>query len=115
VGREGRDGDAAVVEITRFPEFPDETPEGALVAVLGVPGDPNTEVAKILVREQITEEHPEGAVREAEAMAAKLARVPLEGRVDLRNVPLPTIDPEDARDHDDAVWVGNGEGYRVWV
>jgi ribonuclease R len=114
--REGRDGDAAVVEITRFPEFPEETPEGALLAVLGVPGDPNAEVAKILVREQITEEHPEGAVREAEALAAKLARVPLEGRVDLRNVPLPTIDPEDARDHDDAVWVErNGDGYRVWV
>jgi ribonuclease R len=114
--REGRDGDAAVVEITRFPELPDEAPEAALVAVLGVPGDPNTEVAKILVREQITEEHPDGAVHEAEAMAAKLARVSLEGRVDLRNVPLPTIDPEDARDHDDAVWVERiSDGYRVWV
>jgi ribonuclease R len=46
----GRDGDAAVVSITRFPELVDETPEAELVAVLGVPGDPNAEVAKILVR-----------------------------------------------------------------
>jgi ribonuclease R len=114
--RTGRDGDAAVVSITRFPKFADENSEGELVAVLGVPGDPNVEVEKILVREQIDEEHPEGAVREAEAMAQKLQRSSLEGRVDLRNVPLPTIDPEDARDHDDAVWVERvGEGYRAWV
>ena len=29
-----------------------------------------------------------------------------EGRTDLRSIPLVTIDPEDARDHDDAVWAG---------
>ncbi len=114
--REGKDGEAAVVAITRFPKYADENPEGELVAVLGLPGDPNAEVAKILVREQIVEEHPEGAVREAEAMAARVHHLSLEGRVDLRDVPLPTIDPEDARDHDDAVWVErNGDGYRVWV
>jgi len=114
--REGKDGEAAVVTITRFPKFADENAEGELVAVLGLPGDPNAEVAKILVREQIVEDHPEGAVREAEAMAARVHRLSMEGRTDLREVPLPTIDPEDARDHDDAVWVErNGEGYRAWI
>lgn len=113
---EGRDGDAAVVRIRRFPSVVDENPEGELVAVLGVPGDPNAEVEKILVREQIVEAHPEAAVREAETMAARVRRSSAQGRVDLRSVPLPTIDPEDARDHDDAVWVSrNGSGYRVWV
>lgn len=113
---EGEDGDAAVAQITRFPELTEENPEGELVAVLGTPGDPNVEVAKILVREQIVEEHPEKSIREAETMAARLLRAPSEGRVDLREVPLPTIDPEDARDHDDAVWVERqGEGYRAWI
>jgi ribonuclease R len=112
----GKDGDAAVVAITRFPEQPGENPEGELVAVLGVPGDPNAEVAKILVREQIQEQHPEGALNEAEAMAARLGRTPPESRIDLREIPLPTIDPEDARDHDDAVWVErHGDGYRAWI
>jgi len=112
----GNDGDAAVVEITRFPEFGDENPEGELITVLGTPGDPNVEVAKILIREQVSEQHPEGAIREAEAMAAQLLPLKLEGRVDLRAVPLPTIDPEDARDHDDAVWVEKqGEGFRAWI
>jgi ribonuclease R len=113
---DGHDGDAAVASITRFPELGDETPEGELVAVLGVPGDPNAEVAKILVREQIVEAHPDAAVREAEALAARLGPLGLAGRVNLRGVPLPTIDPEDARDHDDAVWVQrHGEGYQLWV
>ena len=42
-----------------------------------------------------------------EAKAAKPVEV--KGRTDLRNVPLVTIDPEDARDHDDAVWAGPDE------
>src|SRR5678815_2688500 len=112
----GKDGEAAVVAITRFPDYANENPEGELVAVLGVPGDPNAEVAKILVREQITEDHPDAALREAEAMAARIGALPLANRKDLRQVPLPTIDPEDARDHDDAIWVEkHGEGYRAWI
>jgi ribonuclease R len=110
------DGAAAVVTITRFPEESNETPEGELIDVLGVPGDPNVEVKKILVREQVDEQHPDAAVREAEAMAARLARARPEGRRDLRGVPLPTIDPEDARDHDDAIWVDKvADGYRAYV
>ncbi len=112
----GQDGDAAVAEISKFPEFPDENPEGDLITVLGAPGDPAVEVAKILIREQVTEQHPEAAIREAEAMAVRLLPLNLEGRVDLRSVPLPTIDPEDARDHDDAVWVEkSGDGFRAWI
>ncbi len=43
----------------------------------------------------------------AESGDARTAR-PIDGRVDLRNVPLLTIDPVDARDHDDAVYAGAG-------
>jgi ribonuclease R len=112
----GRDGEAAVVLITRFPNSSDENAEGEILSVLGAPGDPNVEVAKILLREGIEESHPEAAVREAEALSAKTLRSISEGRRDLRAVPLPTIDPEDARDHDDAIWVErNGEGYRAYV
>ncbi len=112
----GQNGEAAVVSITRFPDSPDENAEAELVAVLGAPGDPNAEVAKILVREQIVEAHPDDALREAEALAARLGPLRTENRVDLRGVPLPTIDPEDARDHDDAIWVErHGTGYQVWV
>jgi ribonuclease R len=116
-GREGRDGDAAVATITRFPETPDENPEGELEAVLGSPGDPNVEVAKILVREGIEEEHPPDAVAEAKAFGDEVSPEVLAGREDLTGIPLPTIDPEDARDHDDAVWVVRREdgSYKAWI
>jgi ribonuclease R len=114
---EGEDGAAAVAEITRFPESPDENPEGKLTAVLGVPGDPNVEVAKILLREGIDESHPPDAVSEAQAYGDEVDPAVLAEREDLTGVPLPTIDPEDARDHDDAVWVTRDEhgAYRAWI
>lgn len=111
-----RDGDAAVIDITRFPLFADELCEGRVVQVLGPQGDPQTEVLKILVREQVVEEHAPKTLENAKEMAEKLRTVELGHRRDLRRVPLPTIDPEDARDHDDAVWVErNGRGYRAYV
>lgn len=114
---EGEDGQAAVARITRHPELPRETPEGELEVVLGTPGDPQVEVAKILAREAIEEAHPPEAVREAESFGKEVLPEAYAGREDLRHLPLPTIDPEDARDHDDAVW---GERrpdgtYKVWI
>jgi len=116
-GNSGKDGDAVVITITRFPVLPDENPEGRLEAVLGTPGELNVEVAKIIVTEQIQELHSEEANREAEAYGTEVPAEMLEGREDLTAIPLPTIDPEDARDHDDAVWVErtpNG-GYRAYI
>jgi ribonuclease R len=113
----GNDGDACVIEITRFPERPDENPEGKLLAALGPPGTPEVETAKILIREGIEEAHPPEAVAEAEAFGPEVSQAALAGREDLTHLPLPTIDPEDARDHDDAVWAVRGDdgGYTVWI
>lgn len=48
----------------------------------------------------IPHEFPESVLREAD----NAQPVSLDGRVDLRDTPLITIDPVDARDHDDAIW-----------
>ncbi len=116
-GNSGQDGDAAVVALTRFPEFPEENAEGKLVAVLGKPGEIHVEIAKVLVSRQIAEVHSPEAFAEADAFGASVPAAMLEGREDLTHLPLPTIDPEDARDHDDAVWVERteGGGYRAYV
>ena len=50
----------------------------------------------------IPTEFPKDALDEAERAKPADPR----GRTDLRKIPLVTIDPEDARDHDDAVWAG---------
>ncbi len=114
---EGREGQLAVVLIERFPESPDENPEGKVLEVLGEPGDPEVEVRKILLVHGVEEEHTPEAVREAETYGAAVAPDALSGREDLTHLPLPTIDPADARDHDDAVWAERLDegGYRVWV
>jgi ribonuclease R len=115
-GNSGKDGDAAVVSIARYPELFDENPVGRMEAVLGKPGEIGVEVAKVLVREQVEEVHSPEAFAEAEAYGLEVPEEMLEGREDLTHVPLPTIDPEDARDHDDAVWVErDGDGYRAWI
>ncbi len=62
-----------------------------------------------------------GFSEEAEAEAAAAGKPTLGGREDLRALPLVTIDPEDARDHDDAVYAEadenpqNPDGWVVWV
>jgi len=116
-GNSGDDGDAVVVAITRWPALPGENPEGRIESVLGRPGVLSVEAAKILVIEGVGEPHSEKAVAEAESFGLEVPEPMKAGREDLRHVPLPTIDPEDARDHDDAVWVERTHrgGYRAWV
>lgn len=116
-GNSGTNGQVVIAEITRFPEEPGENPEGKLVAVLGQPGDLQVEVSKVLFLEKIEQVHSTLAIAEAEAYGETVPEELLAGREDLTHVPLPTIDPEDARDHDDAVWVERtaSGGYEVWV
>jgi len=116
-GNSGKDGQVVVVQITRFPERGDENPEGKLVAVLGAPGELSVETSKVIFVHGIDEVHSAEAIAEAEAYGLEVPEEMLAGREDLTHIPLPTIDPEDARDHDDAVWVGRTEdgGYELWV
>ncbi|MXP67099.1 ribonuclease R [Pantoea sp. Nvir] len=68
-----------------------------------------------------THEIPHGWSREVQKQASELSEeVPEEakkGRIDLRHLPLVTIDSEDARDFDDAVYCEKkrGGGWRLWV
>ena len=116
-GNSGIDGQVVIAEILRFPEVPGENPEGKLIAVLGQPGNLAVEVNKVLMLGNISEVHTDQAVTEAEAYGVTVPEELLADREDLTHIPLPTIDPDDARDHDDAVWVQRtaSGGYEVWV
>lgn len=59
---------------------------------------------------------PIGFTDEEEAQANNAMPAELEYRTDLRNIPLVTIDPDDARDHDDAVYAEKtAKGHKIWV
>lgn len=118
----GEDGDAVIAEITRYPERHDELPEAMLADVLGRAGEPKVEIEKVLVREQIVEGFPADVVAEAQKYGDHVTDAQIEGREDLRPLPLLTIDPVDARDHDDAVYVrhatehdGEEAAYVAWI
>jgi ribonuclease R len=113
----GKDGDAIVIEITRYPDAARKELAGKLLKVLGDPEDPRTEIEKILACAVIPIEFPDEAAAQARQTAPELGPVDLADRIDLRDRRFATIDPETARDFDDALCIEDGPhgGPRVWV
>jgi ribonuclease R len=113
----GKDGDAIVIEITRYPDAARRELAGKLLKVLGDPEDPRTEIEKILACAVIPIEFPPEAADQAKRTAPQLGPDDLADRIDLRDRRFATIDPETARDFDDALCIEDGPhgGPRVWV
>ena len=112
-----RVGQAVVVEIVRYPTDERREMTARVLRVLGEPDDPRTEIEKILCVADIPTEFPAEAVSQAQATAQELAPADFADRIDLRDRPFMTIDPETARDFDDALCIEEGPngGLRVWV
>lgn len=107
---------AVVAEFVRFPQSDTDIASAKVVDVLGVQGMTAVEVAKIKIREGVVEEFGVAAMAEAELLPDVIPESDFEGRVDLRDVDLTTIDPSDARDHDDALWCEETDsGFRLYV
>ena len=96
-----------------------KNPEGHVKEILGHINDPGVDILSIVRAYRLPEEFPEEVMEEVshvpEALSPEYVAEEIEknGRVDLRNVPMVTIDGEDAKDLDDAVSVSketiNGE------
>ncbi|MES1204499.1 MAG: ribonuclease R [Pseudomonadota bacterium] len=110
-------GQAVVAEITRYPETPDGPMEARVLRVLGDPDDPRTEVEKVLAVANVEDKFPDEVERIAAGFSQTVGERDLADRTDLRHVPFTTIDPETARDFDDAVAIEAlpGGGTRLWV
>ena len=101
---EGRDGEMVVVELAEPPvgEGRDTERTGRIVERLGDPERPGM-AAEIAIRSHgIPHVWPEDALAEAERLPLGVTDIP-DGRTDLRDLPLVTIDGADAKDFDDAV------------
>jgi len=92
-------------------------PRARVVDRLGDPSAPRAVSLIAIHQHGIPDEFPDEVIAEADRMKP----AGLSGREDLREMPLVTIDPADARDHDDAVWAhadddpGNEGGHVIWV
>lgn len=97
-----RPGDLVEVRIRSYPT-PGRPVVGAVETVFGAADDPRAELGAVLVRHGLREEFPAAALAQAEAAPAAVSAAECAGRNDLRGRLILTMDPEDARDHDDAI------------
>ncbi len=104
---EARSGDVVEAEVLSSPT-PRRGPLGRIVRVIGRAEDPRVEATALRAEHQLDAAFPPDVIAAAEARAA--LQVTLDpGRVDRRELHTVVIDPEDARDHDDAVSVTRRE------
>jgi ribonuclease R len=117
-GREAgaRSGEIVVAEITD-PPTPHRGPLGTIRAVLGERLQPSLVVEMAIASHDLPHEWPAQVIRQAEEVEPKVSADERKGRVDIRKLPLVTIDGEDARDFDDAVYAEalKGGGFRLIV
>ncbi len=100
--------EAGKVVVARILRYPDRARRAMVVRVEQILGEPDTlatEVMKILIEQGIDPVFSEAVAEEGRQAPTEVREVDLEGREDLRHLPFMTIDPDDARDFDDAVCI----------
>lgn len=115
----GQAGQVVAVELTEPPSLYSQ-PVGRVTEVLGEIDDPGMEIEIAVRKYEVPHQFSAETVAEAAGLPDKLRPADRRHRIDLTDVPLVTIDGEDARDFDDAVYcepakVGRSKGWRLVV
>jgi ribonuclease R len=109
-------GDKVVVRLEAW-ESRHVNPEGEIIEVLGSASAPGVDMLSIIRKYHLPTEFPGDVLEQTDRISEKIDARQLEGREDLRKEFTVTIDPDDARDFDDAIHVekiDNG-GWRLGV
>lgn len=99
-----KDQQLVVVKITYWGGN-DRKPEGEIVEVIGDPYNTNNMIEALILREGMSEEFPKAVMAEAKNIPLTVSKDEIAKRKDLRDLPIITIDGDDAKDLDDAVYV----------
>ena len=121
VGRKPVDGDKVVVRLLEW-ESRHTNPEGEIVEVLGQPDEEGVDMLSVLRQYQLATHFPKELLLAADEVGRRTPEMEIaEGtqkhRVDCRTQDTITIDPDDAKDFDDAICIVPTEdgGWRAWV
>src|SRR5208282_4357431 len=116
VGRPAHVGDKVVVDLRDW-ESRNTNPEGEIVEVLGAPGEEGVDMLSVLRQYDLPLHFPRTVLHEAHAIGTTVHELDGAGRVDFRRHPVVTIDPDDAKDFDDAICLErvSPEQWRLWV
>jgi ribonuclease R len=99
-------GDKVVVRLEMW-ESRHVNPEGEIIEVLGPASAPGVDMLSIIRKYHLPAEFPQDVLDQADRISERIDARQLEGREDLRKEFIVTIDPDDARDFDDAIHVEN--------
>jgi len=116
VGRSARRGDKVVVELGEW-ESRHTNPEGEVVEVLGAPDEEGVDMLSVLRQYHLPLHFPRNVLHEARSIRPEASTRDLAGRTDCRKHQVITIDPDDAKDFDDAFCLQgiSGDQWRLWV
>jgi len=116
VGRRANLGDKVVVELREW-ESRHSNPEGEIIEVLGAPDEEGVDMLSVLRQYNLPLHFPKAVLAEAHAVGNVVAGKDLAGRLDCRAHNVITIDPDDAKDFDDAICLEkiSPEQWRLWV
>src|SRR5437868_2994235 len=106
-GRQPRVGDKVVVRLEAC-ESRHVNPEGEIIELLGPRSAPGVDILSIIRKYHLPVEFPKAVLDEASALPERVTQI--DDREDLRRQYIVTIDPDDARDFDDAIQVEEIKG-----
>ncbi len=118
VGRPANLGDKVVVELVEW-ESRNTSPEGEIIEVLGPPDEEGVDMLSVLRQYELPLHFPKDVLAEANSIAKSKEPTTAEfaGRVDCRADNVVTIDPDDAKDFDDAICLKriDNDRWKLWV
>lgn len=116
VGRPARVGDKVVVELGEW-QSRHTNPEGEIIEVLGPPDEEGVDMLSVLRQYDLALHFPKKVLNEARMVGTEIKPSDLAGREDCRRHPVVTIDPDDAKDFDDAICLErvSAEHWKLWV
>lgn len=94
--------DKVLFEVTKWAEG-DKSAEGKVIEVLGKTGENNAEIHSIMAEFDLPFRFPEGVLKLSEQIPEGITKEEISKRRDFRDITTFTIDPEDAKDFDDAI------------
>lgn len=99
-----KDNQKVVVKITQWPTERRKA-EGEIIEIIGNEEDVETHIEAVLIKHKVRKYFPEDVIAQARGIEVEIPQKEIDRRKDLRHLPIITIDGEDAKDLDDAVYV----------
>ena len=116
VGRPANIGDKVVVELNEWVSAT-QNPDGEIIEVLGAPGEEGVDMLSVLRQYDLPLHFPKSVLAEARANGSVVRPEEIAGREDCRKHLVITIDPDDAKDFDDAICLErvSNDQWKLWV